>query len=675
MAILLLIVQAILILNKGGKGGISDIFLFLLPLVSLIYLYFTKKVGKNLKTTKAILLLIFGLVIFQGLSVIFSVSIIESSFEYFRQLSLLSILLLFLICQDPKEIKLVKSSLLLLPTITSLLLIFRFLPVFEFAGHNNASEYLILYLPLAYHNYLNKQTKLSLLTLIVLLFGIYSSSSRTTITLAGIYLVFAITMVKRVVIPKKTSYILLTLVFLSLTSFMQITKQWYFTDRLDYFRFAVKSFMTKPLFGFGPNTFSYRNANFFYQDKFTSLSHNFVLDSLFENGVIYTILFIALFLTIFKRSWSDNTSKKQFISSLELGILLSFINSFVDAGWRYPATKYSVYLFLGLIIFSLKFNRLKVNRFIFLIIASVTLIPSIFLIFTITTPLLNRTYYENQINNSIEKKDTLLFSRYYNDWQFLDRGAAERLQFFSRQYLIRQDFHQAADLYFEAAEAPFFNQSPSLDYLNLLLSSTQENDDLCKLLTFLDKSSTPGTIYDTQIISPETINNSLDKLTNDPNQALSCQKDINRWQVARYLFDDPSQYLQYQKYAIAYLDTHPQSDIYYQIAQAINYLSNREDSNIRLMIDKSASSQSIMMRKVVSRLYWYLAFSGNDSQKIEFLKYAVTFDPYFATNYIQLAYLYDHVSDPNNRDVIIDQCTKKIGISCRELYDQFLSKQ
>jgi len=121
--------------------------------------------------------------------------------------------------------------------------------------------------------------------------------------------------------------------------------------RLNYWTSSIKMFFSRPIFGFGPNTFVFIYPA--YQQNVlssTRYAHNYFLEMLAEQGIFVALSFIALLLVIFYRSYRAlGRTKNGLILAIFIGLIAATLHNFIDFDWAYPANLITFWLLAGLV--------------------------------------------------------------------------------------------------------------------------------------------------------------------------------------------------------------------------------------------------------------------------------------------------------------------------------------
>jgi len=121
------------------------------------------------------------------------------------------------------------------------------------------------------------------------------------------------------------------------------------TARFDYWRAAVQTTTSHPLFGTGPGTFQWPYAQLKSPDaEMARLTHNDYLeqfsDSGFPGGIIYAVWIVAALLFIGQNLWK---SQNQIAFAVFLGVLGWFIQGIGEFSLYIPALAWTAFALLG----------------------------------------------------------------------------------------------------------------------------------------------------------------------------------------------------------------------------------------------------------------------------------------------------------------------------------------
>jgi O-antigen ligase len=121
------------------------------------------------------------------------------------------------------------------------------------------------------------------------------------------------------------------------------------TARLDYWRAAVQTTVSHPLFGTGPGTFQRPYARLKSPDaEMARLAHNDYLeqfsDSGLPGGILYSLWIVAALVLVGQNLWK---SENQIIFAIFLGLLGWFIQGFGEFELFIPALAWTAFILLG----------------------------------------------------------------------------------------------------------------------------------------------------------------------------------------------------------------------------------------------------------------------------------------------------------------------------------------
>ncbi|MBU1089064.1 O-antigen ligase family protein [Patescibacteria group bacterium] len=311
------------------------------------------------------------------ISAIFSQNIGTSYYAFFTFLTVLLTLTLSLKLIPPKKFNflLITSSLFyslifILHKLNIVYLDYKPLGdnfILQIWGHSYLADLIVLSIPILINYLQRKNTKKTNIIILILLLIIFPTllltQSRSAILALFIGLLFlkpTNKKNKRMHSPPlaeiaKISILSILAIFSIIYSILifqnKIPKKDITGSRLVYWQQAISAFIDKPLFGNGPNTFSYINKK--YQktpNSNTNLAHSSFFTYLSENGIFFTLLFFYLIIkqliskTKQQRSHPQGETNNLYFC---LGVI-TLINSFFDPSWSSPGIFIiSLYIFFA----------------------------------------------------------------------------------------------------------------------------------------------------------------------------------------------------------------------------------------------------------------------------------------------------------------------------------------
>lgn len=325
---------------------------------------------------KLVALIILSILAFL-LSAVFSQSRGYSLSIFIRLISALTIFILFLpLARQKENLTVFAYGLLIIGSIVALLsLLLRFLPeinrllpplnlLFSHTGHNQAVYLLIFTLPLSTNFLLQKKSWQTMVIFALHFSAIIFSFARGAWIMAFGYFLFVLIKKTSAIQLKKLFFgLLFTLVICGLSIFaisllplsikealplpatyrQQLIKGEFRQDsRFANWRQALRGFADQPLVGTGPGTF-YLTSRKYHQTLHdgAALAHNFVLQTLSEQGIIGSLpLFCLLFLL---------SKKAKKIPRLTEGLFLSAIYSNIEYNLDYLTVWLVFWASLGLL--------------------------------------------------------------------------------------------------------------------------------------------------------------------------------------------------------------------------------------------------------------------------------------------------------------------------------------
>ncbi|MCM8833036.1 MAG: O-antigen ligase family protein, partial [Candidatus Omnitrophica bacterium] len=132
-------------------------------------------------------------------------------------------------------------------------------------------------------------------------------------------------------------------------------------DRMIYWKTSFKIIHLKPFLGIGPENFRYYFLKFKPPEGLEAVhAHNFLLETLVENGILGLVLLSLFIWNLFIRISADK--KEKILNTGIIYLLLSFIlHNMVDFGFYDPSLGFLFFLFAGLGIDENK-NKIKSKR-------------------------------------------------------------------------------------------------------------------------------------------------------------------------------------------------------------------------------------------------------------------------------------------------------------------------
>lgn len=348
----------VLVLPLFGKqiDFLESVIFYSLPPLLYFYLY-SKKI--HLQVPKSITNIELLLIIFFAISTFFSQNIGTSYYYLLRFINSILIFNLVISLQKPNGLakKIIFFSLIY--SIIFILYLLKIIPISDrptfdnfikpIWGHSYLADFLVLNFALLT---LSQKPKLVYLVFFTIIIGL--TNSRSAI-LSIIPAIFSISQKN-----KKIIILLVSFLFLFFINFKIINKQTnsksLLGDRPQYFAQAIQAFADKPLFGWGAGNFYLINSIFRKNISVSSAySHNFPLNLLCENGIVFTIIFYLLIIKSLIFSYKHN--KKVFYLSLCL-----ILHSWLDPTWNSPAILIlSLFFITFLYISSLPKEQSKLN--------------------------------------------------------------------------------------------------------------------------------------------------------------------------------------------------------------------------------------------------------------------------------------------------------------------------
>ncbi|MDI3531277.1 MAG: hypothetical protein PWP60_1126 [Candidatus Atribacteria bacterium] len=120
-------------------------------------------------------------------------------------------------------------------------------------------------------------------------------------------------------------------------------------ERFLFYRDALKIFSLRPLNGWGGGAWKTLYFKFQSAPYFTESTHNFYVQILVESGILGILLFLSLFVFIFKKALQSEFGKEQILQKGILGILLmGLLHSLIDVNFSLGAFQLTVWSFAGL---------------------------------------------------------------------------------------------------------------------------------------------------------------------------------------------------------------------------------------------------------------------------------------------------------------------------------------
>lgn len=137
------------------------------------------------------------------------------------------------------------------------------------------------------------------------------------------------------------------------------------SERFLFYRDALKIFSLRPLNGWGGGAWKALYLKFQSAPYFTESTHNFYAQILVESGIMGLLLFLALFIFIFKKVLYTNSEseREQVLQRGILGVLLmGLLHSLIDVNFSLGAFQLTMWFFAGLAISEKESKGEKVQK-------------------------------------------------------------------------------------------------------------------------------------------------------------------------------------------------------------------------------------------------------------------------------------------------------------------------
>ena len=380
--LLLLVLLFFLPFLDGGTHFAAETLLLILPLPFFLLGTATKEINwKKFFGWPIIFWLAF--LVFVGISVINSASLLFSIPAFFQLLAIFLFFNLFLLTTSKDSLQHAAWLVFIVSFLLCLLSFHYLLPwtekpaemnlVYATYGHSHLADYLLLVIPFVLALFITSQKKRGLfasLLIFYLVCFVLTFSRGAFLVLPMVVLLMVVLVRPQSSLKKLLSWLLiliplglllLVLVF-SLSSFgtkaklvqprhwlvKQLVKPEFQAKRLDYWQQALEGFKERPFFGFGWGTFEIVALRFQKEIAgWSNYTHNFYLQVLGEAGILALFGFLSFLFLSLQRIWQLLMKNKRnpFLLGGFGAILASSLHSLVDYDWHFPAV-FLTFLFL-----------------------------------------------------------------------------------------------------------------------------------------------------------------------------------------------------------------------------------------------------------------------------------------------------------------------------------------
>lgn len=701
---------------NSGKSNTSDIFLFSTSaLLGIVWIAKLIK-GSNYLLPRPILPLFvihFTYIIFVTLSTVDSVSIIQSIPEWQFQVAVFSFVWLGLPYFTARDSI---PRLLLSLSVTgaglsliSLFMMFLKQPVFPGSdinffypvyGHNRLAEYLVLTIPLScYFLFVEKGRAAYRMVFVVQLIALIFSFSRGALLVAfiGPFILSFLSQKKY----KPRPLIIFTLLLLIPLSLVMVrefnftspskekiaqltTKPPHLVERLEFVYFAIKRIIRKPLLGYGPATFQFiPDNNMARPSGSTIYTHNFILQTAYEKGIIATALLIVIFISVvfsFLRKRQENKSNaiKHFILT---AVILSLLHAQLDFDWEIPAIFATVIflIFISQLVGRKKLVKTPLSYFViplsFIPIASGMILPKL--------SLLSRKHYQDVLAASGQNLQSPDRDKLLSDWTRVDGGNGQMYLWLSRQSFMRGNYQLAAEELILSRKSIFNNGNVGMDQITEILEKFLEAkvDEITawELIDIVFRAYHPHDLYWLSQKEREIVFLSIDKLlSSDYFHQISPRNisEINYLKFTQNLIGDMRLFEEYHQFILHAIGSDPTNTYYQDLAFANKALVDKDLSRIiqatvRLRLRMAGPETPDVVKSLLS--YLLEASVDNQEVKIPFQnevkirQEAIDLSPGYGSLYIDLAIRLRQFGRSSEADEVIAQC-QKIHKNCPQWY-------
>lgn len=620
---LIFLILAASSLLSAGKSSTSDLLVIIASVVFVGILSFIKSNQSNFtRLDKCLIPLVLTYLLFTGFSVVTSISFHTS----YRIWTFSGIVLLFaysssIYLSTSKAIQGLTSKLILFAGMISLTTFVFYMSGFKVPqgdtnlffpvyGHNRFAEFYLPLLPFSLFLLFDKtSSRLVKVAIILSLNNFIISFSRSSYL--AVILVSLFILATKIIKDKRVRRVSILLMIGSLTICTVLLPVWIsskgfnpksapllyifnkpftVTDRINFFKDAIKKWQTSPINGLGQGTYTYTAVNRWVDTQSTSHVHNHPIQTLYESGILglgAEIALLTFLVTIILRPIRSSPNKLIF-----LGVTMSFIQAQFDFGWEIPI----VFLINLILLFSLfqvskaSDQTIPIRQHVLL---KITLFVSI-VIFALLSLV--------EILPTGTKLDNVTFPSAGADNMYERLKKADEAMFIQDSVNI-------------SAFAPVIN----------ILSSNSGSLDIKKRYDLVERISRRYAPHDFFWVAPDSLRASVLKMVSD----LRSDKDlstlptnqvaqINYWLYTKMLINGERLYDDYQHYLDTAVKLDPNNQKYSTVSE-INKDLGSADAN-SLVVDVDLLNNQL---KVTEKPTIYLALLDHVYMKVADLKMAV----------------------------------------------------
>ncbi len=238
-------------------------------------------------------------------------------------------------------------------------------------GHNHLNSLILIFFPFVFGNAILSKKKLYVLMTCILLVGLVLSFGRTAFYITTLQIFSIVFLFRKSKILKSVAFLLIgSMLFVSALTLQptiysviknnpQVTscayfipekmqkwlcKNFYTEFRISYWQQAIDALKDKPLYGYGPGTFSIISNKYRQLPNLKSLyAHNMYLEIFSESGVIVGSLFLLFIASLFYRAVKGLKNAKSLSPVIKknstlliIGALGMCLHATFDYDWHLP---------------------------------------------------------------------------------------------------------------------------------------------------------------------------------------------------------------------------------------------------------------------------------------------------------------------------------------------------
>lgn len=715
-----LLVLAVVPFLDAGESNVADLVLSMSPPLILLGLFVISRKHKLPQISKTLLwyaLLTFSWGIFSALN---SISMIESAFSLWKELSIFSFLLVAGSVLNQKTILPQVSRIFSLVAVCLAIISFYFLLpgikpydvgtsfFYSTYGHNRLAEYLLIIFPLisVYLLVNPKKPLIGKMVWLMVLLSFLLTFSRLGVTLLvlGPLIAFIVNrnlarrrfsnrlVVMTIFIVSLVLSSVLATVFVRTTQVQSLktvslyTKPLSLIPRVEYFQYTLQKSLERPWTGFGPGTYQYNTETRFADSKPTAYAHNHLLQKLYETGFpgfTIEIFFLAVFFCrAFKRVRETNSV---YLLAAFVGVTLSFLHSMFDFGWQIGAVRLTS-LFL-LLLLQPEEEKNKINVFWAI---PLTITPLLFLIFISFNPVFNRDKYKQRIDyfdsvNKLDESASLL-----SLWKKTDWGNSQMYQYLAKRDLGLRNYDSAVDNLILSYFAPLRNEwfpfdvSDRLIDAYLLNPTAIEPERMFSLLEVISKAFSPHDFFwyptTTYTQKIQLIIGDLETRLRDSYFSDSARSLIKYWRFSLLLSKDEGNVEEIYSLIKAAHELNPDNDNYRIMEKTTSDLINprmedlvlraNEISRISFGDGQKADSYQFLLALVFQKMALLQTEAGRTEDSIASLWGAIEAMPYLGSSYVELALAYHRQGKETEAMSVVLDCDRKANLDCLNRYNE-----